>query len=84
MLELEINEWLDCAALYLNNDENNSNDEHGINSYIAMAQTCNNAFLPTVGKEMTDKTEHHYCKDIFISNNNLAEEFWMEVGKNLP
>ena len=71
-LELKIDKRLYGTALYLDNDVNNHDYEHGIYHNVGVSQGVNAPLLPTIGKEVTHVSEKHKEQYIPITTDDLS------------
>lgn len=82
-LELEIDEWLHIAGLYLANDVDDCREQHHIHKQVALREISHKAISPTVGHPMAHKAEGYEHKHPNIACDALHKHLWMEFCKHL-
>ena len=78
-LELEVDKGLYGAAFYLYNDVDNDDEEQRTHRHITASDASNDAFLPTIGYVMGNKTEKHQGQYILVTLQNRNKQVGTEV-----
>ena len=82
-LELEVDERLDIAALHLNDDVDDCNDEQCTDKNVCSLHSSDDALLPGVGQIMGDKRQRNQHEYEFVAFNHLQEQFRVERSQHL-
>ena len=82
-LKLEIDEWLDIAALDLNNHICHNNDEQRRSHYTTFLQQLYSSILQRTWKPMRHECQQHHGKHPSVCNYDLWQHLGIELRKQL-